>query len=272
MIASKAGIIWEARILVAVTELVYAPQQQLALDLYQPAGTPQGLIIDLHGGGWFRGDKRKDADWATVLTDQGFVVVVPNYRLVPVGYYPAPLQDLALLMQWLHNSQWQDLSLGAVGSSAGGNLSVELAVRYGIPAVSLSGILDIDAWLAQHTQVVAAEGDTSQFDQLASEQINQTGANDQFYKWFIMNYFNQRTDQLTAATPVHRVTPQTGPLYLANSLAEFVPVSGVQAFAAAAVEAQVPVETAFLSGSRHGKGYLADVLPATMAFLKRYVH
>lgn len=254
------------------TDLIYDPHNQLALDVY-PAATaaPQGLIIDLHGGGWFRGDKAKDADWAQQLAAQNFVVVVPNYRLVPQGYYPAPLIDLAALVQWLQHSQWQALPFGAVGSSAGGNLSVELAIQYGLPAVSLSGILDIDTWLAQHQAVVPAEGDTSQFNQLASAQINQTGANDAFYKWFIMNYFNQRTDQLKAATPVHRVTRHTGPMYLANSLNEFVPVSGVLTMAAALAQAQIPVATALLPGSRHAKGYLADVLIATTDFLKRYV-
>lgn len=254
------------------TDIVYDPRNQLTLDLY-PAltPTPQGLIIDLHGGGWFRGDKAKDRDWATRLAAQGFVVVVPNYRLVPTAYYPAPLVDLAALMQWLRRGRWQDLPFGAVGSSAGGNLSVELAIQYGLPAVSLSGILDIDDWLSQHPQVVAAEGDTSQFNQLASAQINQTGANDAFYKWFIMNYFNQRTDQLTAATPVHRVTAQTGPLYLANSLHEFVPTSGVLTMAAALAQVKVPVEINLLPGSRHAKGYLDDVFAQSALFLKRYL-
>ncbi len=33
-----------------------------------------GLIIDIHGGGWFRGDKAKDEDWATRLADLGYMV------------------------------------------------------------------------------------------------------------------------------------------------------------------------------------------------------
>jgi acetyl esterase/lipase len=254
------------------TELEYDANNHLFLDAYHDDAQPYlGLLIDIHGGGWFRGDKDKDADWATRLAQLGYEVLVPNYRLTPQVFYPEPLHDMDTLMTWIATSDFNQMPIGVVGSSAGGNMAVELAIRYGVPAVSLSGILDIDDWLAQHQAVEAASGDLERFNQQASAAINQTGSNDAFYKWFVLNYFNQRTDELRAATPVHRINATTGPLFLANSLAEFVPTSGVLKLADALTVAQVPFVLNVLSGNRHAKGYLDDIFPQITAFLATYL-
>lgn len=254
------------------TELEYDSNNHLSLDAYHDDTQPYlGLIIDIHGGGWFRGDKEKDADWATQLAQLGYEVLVPNYRLTPQVFYPEPLRDMDTLMTWITTSDFNQMPIGVVGSSAGGNMAVELAIRYGIPAVSLSGILDIDDWLLHHESVEAAPGDLNRFNQQASATINQAGSDDAFYKWFVLNYFNQQTDDLKAATPVHRITTSTGPLFLANSLAEFVPTSGVLNLADALTTAQVPFTLTMLPGSRHAKGYLDDVTTQINAFLATYL-
>ncbi|KRM30508.1 hypothetical protein FC83_GL001642 [Agrilactobacillus composti DSM 18527 = JCM 14202] len=255
-------------------DVVYDKTLDLKTDIYYPeTGTAKGGIIDIHGGGWFRGDKAKDSDWAEALVGQGYFVVVPNYRFTPQAYYPAPLADMDTLYQWLKASDYDfdHAHIAAVGSSAGGNMTVELAIKYGIPIVSLSGILDIDQWLATHQDVVAAEGQTADFNSKASAEINQDGANDAFYKWFVTNYFNGRTDQYEAATPYHRVTDQTGPMYLANSLNEFVPTSGVLQLAQTLTAHNIPFTARMLTGSRHAKGYLGDVLDDTMNFLAQHI-
>lgn len=247
--------------------VLYDQQYDLRTDVYLP-DKPTATIIDIHGGGWFRGDKSKDADWAQRLTKLGYVVVVPNYRMTPEAYYPAPLEDMDQLMSWLNHQPFPK-QLAAVGGSAGGNMAIELAIKYGIPAVSLSGIIDIEEWLAHHEAVDARQGDTSQFNHQASAEINQTGSNDEFYKWFVTNYFDGRTDQYHLASPAYRVTDTTGPMYLANSLNEFVPNSGVQQIATAMSENQVPFTMRLLTGQRHGKGYLDDVFDDVVAFLAR---
>ncbi|WP_252893705.1 hypothetical protein [Lentilactobacillus senioris] len=46
-------------------DVVYDDKNELALDYYwDPSITNKGVLIDIHGGGWFRGDKSKDSDWA----------------------------------------------------------------------------------------------------------------------------------------------------------------------------------------------------------------
>lgn len=261
--------------LVIKTDVEYDPVNHQKTDIYYDgdAKEARGAIIDIHGGGWFRGDKAKDADSSKRLAALGYLVVTPAYRITPQAYYPAPLLDMDRLFNWLKQADlpFDHDRIGAFGSSAGGNMVVELAIKYGIPIVSLSGILDIDDWLAKHESVIAAEGDTSGFNSTASAKINQTGANDPFYKWFVTNYFNGRTDQYEAATPYHRVTDHTGSMYLANSLNEFVPTSGVLMMADTLTAHQIPYTTRMLSGSRHAKGYLDDVWDDLAAFFKRTV-
>lgn len=258
---------------ITTTDIAYYSDGVSLLDLYRDPDHANGAaVIDIHGGGWFRGSKAKDADWASRLAAEGYLVVVPEYHDVPAGYYPAPLVDMDHVWQWLRSSDYDfdRAKIAAVGSSAGGNMSVEMAIKYSIPAVSLSGILDIDDWLSHHEDVVPAPDNSQNFG-AASSSINQTGGNDAFYKWFIMNYFHDRTDRLTEGTPVHRVSATTGPVYVANSLNEFVPTSGVLAFTEAMVRSNVPVVAQFLSGTRHAKGYLDDVYEQTVQFLSHYL-
>lgn len=255
-------------------DVTYDAKNKLKVDLYFPGnGSAKGLIIDIHGGGWFRGDKAKDQDWAEMLTKEDYMVAVPNYRITPEAYYPAPLEDMDTLYNWLKNSKYDfdHKHIAAVGSSAGGNMTVELGIKYGIPIVSLSGILDIDDWLNQHQDVVAQQDQTQDFNQQASATINQTGANDPFYKWFVTNYFNGRTDQYTDATPYHRVNGQTGPMFLANSLNEFVPNTGVLKMAETLSKFQVPFTLRMIPGTRHAKGYLDAVKEDIINFLNRNI-
>ncbi|KRL22597.1 hypothetical protein FC98_GL002193 [Lentilactobacillus kisonensis DSM 19906 = JCM 15041] len=255
------------------TDVEYDSINHQLTDIYYDGDLKQsrGAIIDIHGGGWFRGNKSKDADSSKRFVDEGYLVVTPAYRITPKAFYPAPLEDMDHLYEWLRQSDlpFDHDHIGAFGSSAGGNMTVELAIKYGIPIASLSGILDIDKWLGEHEAVVAAEGDTSGFNSTASAKINQDGANDPFYKWFVTNYFNGRTDQYEEATPVHRVTDKTGQMYLANSLNEFVPTSGVLDMAKALTDHQIPYQTRMIPGSRHAKGYLDDVWDDMVLFFDR---
>lgn len=252
-------------------DVPYDPKHQLNTDLYYDSDSKsyRGAIIDIHGGGWFRGDKTKDADWATRLAAENYFVFVPNYRYAPKAHYPAPLEDMSTLYNFVQQSDYpfDHDHVAAVGSSAGGNMTVEMAIKFGIPAVSLSGILDIDDWLQRHVDVVPNQGDTAAFNQMASSEINQTGANDAFYKWFVVNYFDNDQTKYTPATPYHRVSEKTGPMFLANSLDEFVPNSGVLTMAHALVDKGIAFTTRFLTGSRHAKGYLDNVFDETLLFL-----
>lgn len=251
-----------------IKDYIYDKENQLALDIYEPK-TIEAAIILIHGGGWFRGDKAKEATLAERLTNDGFLVIVPNYRLAPDHIFPAAMDDLLNVYDWLVNSDYPVKGkIVALGSSAGGNLSIELALQKGIPAASWSGIIDLYDWVQQHPEVVPAMNQKPNFDQQASGKIDQDGANDAFYKWFILNYVDQDMARLKQADPLSRVSNNSGPLFIANSLKELVPLSGVYKLQAVLAEKGVPSETKLISGTIHGEGYADIAYQNTVQFLK----
>ena len=253
-------------------DIKYGDKAELTLDMYKPTDDIIGTVIDIHGGGWFRGDKKTESDIGEFLSERGYLVVAPNYRIGPENTYPAPLDDMDQLVMWLQGQKLAD-NIAVLGSSAGGNMSVEMGIKYGFPAISLSGILDFDEWLQMHEYVVAAQNQTKDLDVLQKTAgINQDGANDPFYKWFSLNYLNGDLTLASAATPYHKITETTGPMFLANSLNEFVPNSGVLKFAERLTQLNVPVTTRFMTGSEHAKGYLESVKPDILNFLAENIN
>ncbi|KRL13882.1 alpha/beta hydrolase [Schleiferilactobacillus perolens] len=254
-------------------DVIYDTVHQQPTDIYTSEAVTEKspAIIIIHGGGWFRGDKSKENDLAEILAAKGYFTIVPNYRLAPKDLFPASRDDIESVFTWLKNSAYpfDHSKIAAVGASAGGNLSVELALKFGIPAVSWSGIFDLYDWVSKHPDVVA-EPDTKQdATKLASAQIDQDGAHDAFYKWFVLNYVDGNMDQLKEADPIQRVSRHSGPIYFANSLNELVPISGVQKMQAELSAAGIASIAQFIPGSRHGKAYQADVLNNTLDFFTK---
>jgi acetyl esterase/lipase len=60
-------------------------KEDLKLDIYKPANSANGknypVIVYLHGGGFFTGDKSAEYDRCKLLADSGFIVACINYRL-----------------------------------------------------------------------------------------------------------------------------------------------------------------------------------------------
>lgn len=106
------------------------------------------------------------------------------------------------------------------------------------------------------------------FDKQASGKIDQDGANDAFYKWFILNYVGQDMERLKQADPLARVSNNSGTLFIANSLNELVPLSGVYKLQAALAEKGIPSENKLIKGTVHGEGYSDIAYQATVQFLK----
>ena len=61
-------------------------------DIYYPveldAQTSYPVIVSIHGGGWFYGDKELYSYYCCHLASKGFAVVNFNYRLAPQNKYP----------------------------------------------------------------------------------------------------------------------------------------------------------------------------------------
>ena len=51
------------------------------------------MIVNIHGGGYFYGDKELYRFYCMHLAEYGFAVINYNYRLSPENKFPAPLED-----------------------------------------------------------------------------------------------------------------------------------------------------------------------------------
>jgi acetyl esterase/lipase len=126
----------------------------LELDVYRPSehdeapDGPRPLLVYVHGGGWRVSHRsrppRETREWPRGvferLTDVGFVVAAPDYRLSGEARFPAQLDDTSEALRWLHANAGD---LGVVpartylwGASAGGNLAALAALVAEAPPVA----------------------------------------------------------------------------------------------------------------------------------------
>ncbi len=119
----------------AARDVVYGPLPRQKLDIYRPSGDqsgPRPVVVFFYGGGWSDGAKADYAFAGRALASLGYVVVVPDYRLVPDVEYPDFLNDCADAVEWVVANIWQwggyGSRLALVGHSAGAYNAVMLAV------------------------------------------------------------------------------------------------------------------------------------------------
>lgn len=83
--------------------VAFGPGERLRLDVYAPwadAVRPRPVILFFYGGSWNSGRRQDYAFAARALAARGFVVIVPDYRLVPEARYPEFLRDCAAAVRW----------------------------------------------------------------------------------------------------------------------------------------------------------------------------
>jgi acetyl esterase/lipase len=84
-------------------DVAYGAGERLKLDVYAPSPAASGLrpvILFIYGGSWNSGRRQGYAFAARALAARGFLVVVPDYRLVPEAAYPDFLHDCAAAFRW----------------------------------------------------------------------------------------------------------------------------------------------------------------------------
>ena len=83
---------------------VYGPHERHRLDVYRSATFADGarpLLVMLHGGGFIRGDKSQRANVGWWAAREGFVAVLPNYRLAPESRWPCGPEDVMAIWRWV---------------------------------------------------------------------------------------------------------------------------------------------------------------------------
>jgi len=115
--------------------LAYGPGPRQRLDVYAPrggCGQPRPVVIFFYGGSWNSGTRAGYTFVGRALAAQGFVTVVPDYRLVPDVRYPAFVEDGAAAVRWA-TAHARDYcghggSVVLMGHSAGAYIAAMLAV------------------------------------------------------------------------------------------------------------------------------------------------
>ena len=128
--------------------VAYGPGPRQTYDVYAPEGTHDlPLIVFFYGGGWNSGSKGDYGWFAMALAAMGYVVAVPDYRLVPEVMYPSFLEDSAAAVKAIVARAAEygadGHRLGLAGHSAGAYNAVMLALdpRYlDVPVTACAGI------------------------------------------------------------------------------------------------------------------------------------
>jgi acetyl esterase/lipase len=103
------------------------------LDIYVPKGKPLApVFFFIHGGAWKTGDRSYYPPLGNRYAREGFVTVVPSYRLAPKNPHPAQIEDVAAAFAWTvrhiaeEGGDTNRIYVG--GHSAGGHLAALLAL------------------------------------------------------------------------------------------------------------------------------------------------
>lgn len=133
-------------------------QERLKLDISYPANTDLSLpvIIWFHGGGLTGGEKFLPDE----LQEKGFVVIAPNYRLIPRVGVNECIDDAAEAVAWTFanvESFGGDASkIFVSGHSAGGFLTSMVGLdksrleKYGIDADTIAGLFPYSGQVITH--------------------------------------------------------------------------------------------------------------------------
>jgi len=101
---NQAASMDEARQL--AQDLPYADGDRKRLDIYGPAEIMERapVIMFIYGGAWKQGRRQDYQFVGKALAANGFVVVIPDYRLYPEVTYPGFLEDNAQAVKWIEDN------------------------------------------------------------------------------------------------------------------------------------------------------------------------
>jgi len=135
----------------------YGANARNKLDLYLPAernkNTP--VILLVHGGSWFEGDKSMFTDLAKYWRDKGYAAATMNYRLTRTAennIHPAQVNDISKAIEFIgskaNNWQISPDKFALQGASAGAHLSLLYTYKFNTDdkvkaVISLAGPTDL---------------------------------------------------------------------------------------------------------------------------------
>ncbi|HEY5437413.1 MAG TPA: DUF3293 domain-containing protein [Acidimicrobiales bacterium] len=136
-----------------VRNVAYGPLRRQRLDVWRTSTTPlhAPVVLFLHGGSWTMGDKREQGrPMLHEFVSQGWIAVVPNYRLAPRFPWPAQIEDATRALGWVKkniaNYGGDPDRVVISGGSAGGQLAALIALTAHDPSWRPSELADVTDW------------------------------------------------------------------------------------------------------------------------------
>ena len=113
----------------------FGPLARQKLDIWAPAdtrATPRDVIVFFYGGSWNSGDRELYGFVGRALAARGFIVVLPDYRLVPEVRFPRFVEDGAAAVAWVDRNIAQyggnPARVHVSGHSAGAHIAALLTL------------------------------------------------------------------------------------------------------------------------------------------------
>jgi acetyl esterase/lipase len=135
-------------------DIPYAAGDRHSLDVYRPhqAG-PAPIVVFWYGGSWQYGKKERYRFVGAALASQGYVAVLPDYRVYPEVKFPGFVDDGAAAVAWVVNHAAEiggdPRRVYLAGYSAGAHLAAMLAydetrlTRAGVPVGTIRGFIGL---------------------------------------------------------------------------------------------------------------------------------
>jgi acetyl esterase/lipase len=119
----------------AAAGVQFGDDPRLKLDVWAPrdrGDAPLPVIVFFYGGGWVAGERGEYGFVGRAFAARGFVVVIPDYRLVPAVRFPTFVEDGAKAVKWVrdHIAEFggDPKRIALSGHSAGSYIAAMLAL------------------------------------------------------------------------------------------------------------------------------------------------
>lgn len=137
----------------AARDVAFGDDPDQKLNIWKPAKTAgkAPVLIFLYGGSWRMGGREYYDFLGRAFANQGFVVVIPTYRLVPKVRFPEFVEDAAAAVAWTrlniskHGGDPNQIAIS--GHSAGAQIAALVALdpqwlkKAGAPPETIRGLI-----------------------------------------------------------------------------------------------------------------------------------
>jgi acetyl esterase/lipase len=235
----------------------------LKLDLTMPAKTRPGdlrpVVLQLHGGGWFMGDKRQQGlPLTNHLAAEGWVTVNANYRLSPSATFPEHLIDCKRALAWIrsHISDYggDPDNVSVTGGSSGGHLATMLALTANRPEYQ-PGFEHIDTTVRAAVPIYGVYDLTNRLGTWPDVAFRRL-----LEPWVVKGFLAEEPELFEAASPIDQVTEDAPPILIVHGTRDtLTPAEDARLFAQRlGTASNNPVLYAELQGAQHA----FDIFPS----------